>query len=67
MTNQEIVLAVYVIGSLLAFIIGCNDAYHSSKKGKDISQFPSMIAPIALLSWLYIIIYIVNLCEDKNK
>lgn len=62
-----ILFYLYCIGIVIAFIIGCYDAYCENKRGNDISEAHAVIPVLSLMSWLYIIMYIYNRFFRKNK
>lgn len=64
--DNHYILYAYCIGVIAAFILGCIDAYRRSKRGENIEQFPEMIAPIALMSWLYVFMFFRDLFRNKK-
>lgn len=60
------ILYTYIVGMVLAFILGCIEAYRRHKKGESIEQFPGMIAQLSLLSWLYVVMFFKNLYKEKH-
>ena len=58
---------IYGIGALIAFIIGCYDAYIRNKKGENIDQFPAMIPIITVMSWLYVLTFFISLYKEKHS
>ncbi len=43
-----------MIGAIIAFILGCVEAYLESKENHDISEFPAAVSAMAVLSWFYV-------------
>ena len=56
-------MTIYMIGCLVAFVIGCCEAIKDHRAGISLEQFPSMICAITLLSWVFVVIY----CYNKTK
>ncbi len=63
------ILIVYLIGVVIAFILGCIEAYYNNKLHNDIDDFPAMIVPLSVMSWIYIFYVIKDrrITSIKNK
>ena len=48
-------MEIYIIGSVIAFILGCILAYVEHKKAPNEEQQLGMLAVIALLSWISVV------------
>lgn len=47
-------LYLIFVGMVLAFALGCTEAYMERRGGSRISEFPAMIVAASLLNWLYV-------------
>jgi ATP/ADP translocase len=65
--NNDYTLYVYSIGCVIAFILGCIDAYRHFRKGEDISDFPAVISVITLISWIYVLMFLKDLYQEKHS
>ena len=58
MTINYILFYIYIIGAIIACVLGIIEGYLENKKGKDISDFPTEIAIIFFMSWYYVYYFI---------
>ena len=54
------IIKIYLIGCIVAFIIGWIQAEKDHNAGHDISQFGAAIVVIVMLSWIYVAWYWYN-------
>ena len=48
---------LYLLGSVIAVILGALEAYEEHKEGRDISHLGAGFCAIFLLSWIFVIIW----------
>lgn len=58
MTINYILFYIYIIGAIIACVLGIIEGYLENKEGKDISDFPTEIAIIIFMSWYYVYYFI---------
>lgn len=58
MTINYILFYIYIIGAVIACILGIIEGYLENKEGKDISDFPAGISIISFMSWYYVYYFI---------
>lgn len=46
----------WLLGSVIAGIIACVEAYCLNKKGENIDEFCNVICVIIIISWVYLIL-----------
>ena len=46
----------WLLGSVIAAIVACVEAYYLNKKGENIDEFCNAICTIAIISWAYLIL-----------
>ena len=46
----------WLLGSVIAGIIACVEAYYLEKKGENVDEFCNAICAIIIISWIYIIL-----------
>ena len=58
MTINYILFYIYIIGAIIACVLGIIEGYLENKEGKDISDFPTEISIIIFMSWYYVYYFI---------
>lgn len=54
MTLKYILLCIYMIGAVIAFVCAFIELNIEEKEGKDVSEAPAAIPVMAFLSWWYV-------------
>lgn len=49
---------IYMIGVVISCTLVSIHAYHESKKGEKIEEFPAMFSVMGILSWISVVFYI---------
>lgn len=60
MSINYILFYIYMIGAVIAFILGSIEGYLEDKEGKDIRDLPAALPVMAFMSWLYVWHFVKN-------
>lgn len=63
--NSNFLLNIYGVGIIIAFILACVEYYLENKRGENVDEFDTMICPLALLSWVYVYVFVKRIIFKK--